>query len=269
MCPKKPFGRDLTDCCYPMKSRTLKPLFPPSIIQPKFLPLRGMELITLWDMIQFLADELLALTHTLELHSANAFWKGREDAAKADCEVLLDLLEETGRRCKDLDLIKTGAIVAGFKLQFKSSPPITSYQVIHSHLTSILSSISGELREKTFTFVPAKKAIYFEKDNLFDDGVSKGFGSAVDHIKNAGNCLAADLNTAAAYHLMCIANLGLIGLARRLRVIIKRTPLEYAEWQTMIDKVEKKLKQKTVKPPGNKKGAIPSPPVLSRHFKRC
>jgi hypothetical protein len=52
---------------------------------------------------------------------------------------------------------------------------------------------------------------------------------------------------------MCVVNLGLISLARHLRVIIKKTPLEYAEWQTMIDKLEKKLKQKTVRPPGDKK----------------
>jgi hypothetical protein len=52
---------------------------------------------------------------------------------------------------------------------------------------------------------------------------------------------------------MCIVNIGLIALARHLRVVIKKTPLEYAEWQTMIDKLEKKMKQKTLRPPGDRK----------------
>jgi hypothetical protein len=51
---------------------------------------------------------------------------------------------------------------------------------------------------------------------------------------------------------MCVVNIGLIALARFLRVRIKKTPLEFAEWQTMIDKLEKKMKQKAIRPPGDK-----------------
>ena len=219
------------------------------------LILRHKTLISFWDMLRILANEMLALLSTLQLHSNSAYHRGLEAGSKADTnarENLIDLLDKAESSCENMELTKTAAIVSTFRLQLKSSPPLSSYQAIHSQLGSIISCVQNELRSRTFVFIPESEAALFERDDLFEQVVNEKFPNAKNHIKSAGNCRAAELYTAAAYHLMCIANLGLIGLARYLRVRIKRTPLEYAEWQRLIDGVEAKLKQKTVRPTGNK-----------------
>jgi|ERR1035437_998995 hypothetical protein len=220
------------------------------------LILRPKTLISFWDMLRILANEMLALLNTLQLHAKNACHKGLEPGSKADANVrddLLALLNMADSSCETMELTKTAAIVSAFKFQLKSSPPLSSYQAIHSQLSSIISSVQNELCSRTFVFIPESEAALFERDDLFEKVVNEKFPNAKSHIKSAGNCRAAELYTAAAYHLMCIANLGLIGLARYLRVRIKRTPLEYAEWQRLIEGIEAKLKQKTVRPAGNKK----------------
>jgi hypothetical protein len=172
-------------------------------------------------MVRILANELLALLNTLQLYSCNAFQKGREAGThvnEAVREDLLKILSEADRQCKNLELAKTGAVLAAFKLQLKSSPPISSYQTIHSQLSSVLYSVQDELRSRTFAFIPESKAAFFEQGALFSEAVNQSFPSAKSHLKSAGNCLAADLHTAAVFHLMCVAELGLRALSKKLHV---------------------------------------------------
>lgn len=127
-----------------------------------------------------------------------------------------------------------------------------NFSSIEKSFSIILTQISAQLDLRHFAYVPTEKTKYFEQQKLFDEAVYNNFPKARDDIKCAGNCRAADLHAAAIYHLMCVVNIGLITIARHLRVTIKKTPLEYAEWKPMIDKLEIKMKQKTVRPPGNK-----------------
>ena len=55
-------------------------------------------------------------------------------------------------------------------------------------------------------------------------------------IKAAGNCIAADLNTAAVYHLMCVIEIGIRDLARLLKVKKVKThvPIEFGTWTKLL-----------------------------------
>ncbi len=103
--------------------------------------------------------------------------------------------------------------------------------------------MSREVAEKSFAFIPFPKAEFFEKENLFGDSVHQKFPSMGPHIKNAGNCLAADLNTAAVYHLMCVVELGLRALAKQLHVktVRKKTPIELGTWEDVISALEQQV----------------------------
>lgn len=75
---------------------------------------------------------------------------------------------------------------------------------------------------------------------LFGESVRKAFPSAAEDIRAAGNCLAAECNTAAVFHLMRVAEVGLRSLARDRRVKLPRKePLELAAWETVIKDLEK------------------------------
>jgi hypothetical protein len=107
-----------------------------------------------------------------------------------------------------------------------------------------VQTIKDDVRRKTFVFIPDSKATFFEQDELFGEAVNKAFPSAINEIKDAGNCLAADLNTAAVFHLMRISEYGLRVLAEQLGAIPAKWPIEFSQWKDIISDIETNLKSK-------------------------
>jgi hypothetical protein len=53
-------------------------------------------------------------------------------------------------------------------------------------------------------------------------------------IEEAGNCLAAECNTAAVFHLMRVAEIGLRALAEDRNASFKNKPIDQQEWGTIL-----------------------------------
>ena len=126
---------------------------------------------------------------------------------------------------------------------------------IESGLQGIQWALEQELILRTFAFIPPDKDKLFERDELFGEAVSKAIPSAKSDIKDAGNCLAADLPDAAVFYLMRIVEFGLRQLARELKVKISKTPLDYAGWQKVVNAIDEKLSAKMPKARGPKQSA--------------
>jgi hypothetical protein len=104
---------------------------------------------------------------------------------------------------------------------------------------SLVQTVKDEVKGKKFAFIPASKVRYFERCALFGRAVNKAFPSARDDIKDAGNSLAADLHTAAVFHLMRVVNIGLRALARSLGIKkIGGKVLEYCRDEKIISEIE-------------------------------
>lgn len=83
------------------------------------------------------------------------------------------------------------------------------------------------LREAIYDGLGERKLLYVKDVDLYEK--EQGFGAKVDGVFNdnflrkdiaeAGKCLALDRNTAAVFHLMRVAEVGLRALARKLRAI--------------------------------------------------
>lgn len=93
--------------------------------------------------------------------------------------------------------------------------------------------------EHRFVHVREDRADYFEADALFGVQVHEAFPSARDDIREAGNCLSVEVNTAAVFHLMRVAEIGLRSLAHDRGLKCKKGPLELQEWSTLIQSLEK------------------------------
>ena len=81
-------------------------------------------------------------------------------------------------------------------------------------------------------------------DALFGKEVYEHFESARSDIKDAGNCIAADLNTAAVFHLMRVTEIGLHALAYELGATTvgkKNTPIEFRMWGEIIGHIQSKM----------------------------
>jgi hypothetical protein len=131
---------------------------------------------------------------------------------------------------------------------------IKSPEGLDARVNGIINLVRKELFKTCFGFIPTQKVEYFKKDNAFGPAVSLSLPSAAVEIKEAGTCLAGDLNTAAIFHLMRAAEIGLRALARHLKVSFpRRGGIEYAEWGRILDGIENKVDLIRQRPRSQKK----------------
>jgi hypothetical protein len=78
---------------------------------------------------------------------------------------------------------------------------------------------------------------------VFGDSVGASFPSAARDIEEAGNCLAAECNTAAVFHLMRAAEVALRAIAIDRQVAFASKPIDQQEWGTILGALEGRLKE--------------------------
>jgi hypothetical protein len=98
--------------------------------------------------------------------------------------------------------------------------------------------ILAELKEVEFLRVAADRMGLINRDDLFGAQVNEMFGSATKDIREAGNCLSAECNTAAVFHLMRASEIALRVLARDRNVAFKDKPLEQKQWGEILGALE-------------------------------
>ena len=107
--------------------------------------------------------------------------------------------------------------------------------------------IVDEFDKLKFIYIESARTQFIDRDDLFGDEVKDKFPSAMKDLRDAGNCLACDCNTAAVFHLMRVVEWGLRAFCGHLgftEVIEKydRTglgaheyrPIEYATWDKIL-----------------------------------
>lgn len=222
------------------------------------LPFRPRKLISLWDMIQILA---VGLTHNWQWlrGEKNNAWEmhhvGQKTPTQIDLNRLKGLLVNGNGMlkgwlyyCELLEMDKSEGRINHFFGQLNISNHTPSFDVIHSELMGLENAIWEELLDKKLVYIPASSTNFFEQDKLFGEIIYNAFPEARHDIKDAGNCIASDLSTAAVFHLMRVVELGLRKLASRLKskTLIKKLkqtkiPIELGTWDEIISTLETKL----------------------------
>src|SRR5262249_46230212 len=87
--------------------------------------------------------------------------------------------------------------------------------------------------------VPIEKAAYWEGKPL-SDAALLAFPMANTELQESSNCYALGRNTAAVFHAMRAAEIGLWAVARALNVTLSY-PNELAQWLTLIQQIESKI----------------------------
>ena len=104
---------------------------------------------------------------------------------------------------------------------------------------------------------PEELSKYYDKGKLFGDAVFDAFPSARFDIREAGNCLACDNNTAVVFHLMRVAEHGLRSIAKKVGIKLtdkgKPQPIEFATWDKVITAINNKITAARTLPQGPKK----------------
>jgi hypothetical protein len=132
-----------------------------------------------------------------------------------------------------------------------------------------ISSLATEIRhvrdallhatsQRRFLRVDLGRSGYINRPNLLGEDIAKAFPSAKPDIREAGNCLAADCNTAAVFHMMRVVEWGLRTLCvhlgfRKLRQKYRKSgtvsyvPIEYSEWEKILNQLQDRVDAKILK----------------------
>jgi len=206
----------------------------------------------LWSLLEFvkvfraraLGNIVLALGRDLDVCVARAkkSEKGEVIRQRSESEQITKVIRDIRHAweiCGEAGLKNAedqiGFIVRHVKWQTNE----VAYSALCGELRHTINAILQDLNQRTFLEVGPALREYVDNDLLFGAAVRKAFPSALVDIREAGNCLAADCNTAAVFHLMRVAEYGLRTLAydRRIR-LDKDKPIDLATWEDLLKKLE-------------------------------
>lgn len=203
--------------------------------------------ISLWDMIQFSAEDFLLLQHLKSIkHRLTVLKEARPDGIPDEKKrmQLARVLTKLSHLWVKIDLIGDLEMTQDVIHHLKNTP-YKNYSEATEALGMIISKTQTELESRSFACIPFGKDQYFEEDALFGNEVRQACSDEVNaHIKDAGNCLAADLNTAAVFHLMLVAEFGMRTLADYLKVELENTPTKEAGWASLIKKIKTEIERR-------------------------
>lgn len=114
----------------------------------------------------------------------------------------------------------------------------STLEIVHRIQVDIVT----DLEKRMLLIVDGERAELIDRDDLFGVAAKEAFVSASEDIKESGNCLAAECNTAAVFHMMRAAEVALRALAKDRDVIFKDKPLEQKEWGEILGALEGKVK---------------------------
>jgi hypothetical protein len=168
------------------------------------------------------------------------------------CEKLLD---QTGDQAWHHDAAVRQASVQGLpRPRMSKEVPLPGFDAVYAQLRTLIELAWGEMDNIRFALIFGDNASFFEQTEIFGKDVKDSASPKLNaEIKAAGNCLAADLHTAAVFHLMRISEHGLLALAKHLKVPWSKSFLiEFSEWEAVlkaIDDVLETLRQTAAKLP--------------------
>jgi HEPN domain-containing protein len=185
------------------------------------------RLWSLEDMLKFNAVHYLLIAQNIA-HINDLFATNK--MANLDSETFREVLKGMKEYCEELGLkISTSHL----------SNSVNDLPQNAREWRIIDRTIREEISSHLFLFVPPHRASYYQRNE--SPTLSAEFPKSSREIVHAGNCFATGEYTACVFHCMRAVELGLRSMAIDLGVSLSH-PIELAEWKTLIDQIEIKIK---------------------------
>jgi hypothetical protein len=183
---------------------------------------------------------------------------GAVQASESELKWILRPVKMLKEECSKYGLTQTlGQIENVSYLESDLSYPIVdrSYGILFAVLSNLNLTLMKELDSHKFLWVKSEYAALVDQEQVFGEDVYEGFPSARGDLKEAGNCIAAECNTAAVFHLMRAVEWGMRAFCADVgfkRVCIDRKknkflPISYSQWDKILsqlpDKIDKKIER--------------------------
>jgi hypothetical protein len=204
-------------------------------------------LFNLWDMLRIYAPKFVDIGERMKLYLTSSYDPNAIPDQKEYSD-LLHILEEFKEDAESLQLPVATTSAKKIILEFSTSAPRQA--VTRDRFNEWYSCFKTELESTTVMLVYPHRAGYYsdqegslgtEINSLFS--VLGNFPEAIYDAREAGNCFAFERFTAAVYHLMRVAEYGLVSVAASAGVAEdKRT-----SWASMLAGIHGEIKQRVSK----------------------
>jgi hypothetical protein len=205
-------------------------------------PWDSRRLWSLWDMLKVSALQFIELGQRIADISTNLYMAdmtSHDDPSTAlrddEREDMRQHLIKVWDVCNKLGLNVSGDLISSRvdRTHGKANVPESQRE-----FDLLIDTVKSEIRNKTFLFIPAHVAKYYESDKLLSDQARAAFPSAALELRTAGSSLAAGFGTACVFHSMRALEHGLRALAVDVEV-----SFDVQQWQNVIDQIEAKVRQ--------------------------
>jgi len=140
--------------------------------------------------------------------------------------------------CNDLDLPESLQFISRLKDTLNERDSVTNQEIL-VQMCCLRDLMQSEMTKHFSLTIPDSLVKYYKQGRLFGDAVFTSFPTARFDIKEAGTCLACGCNTAAGFHLMRAAEIGLWELGKDRQIELSKTnKIEFTEWGVIIGELE-------------------------------
>ncbi len=160
-----------------------------------------------------------------------------------ECSLMADNVATTTRACKKWALWASMQQAFAIEEWLRHDPRGGTFAELAGRVEGLKRMILDEATFRFFLVIPDHLSQYVEKERALGDRVYDAFPSARGDLSEAGNCLACGRNTAAAFHLMRAAEIGLKELGRDRQIpLAKNYKIAFEQWGTIIGELEIAIK---------------------------
>jgi hypothetical protein len=160
-------------------------------------------------------------------------------------EIVSFLKDEISPICNELDLTAAIEKIPRTVRYLENKSSKIDWSSLNADLRNVKDVLMTGLSKIWFIGIATALSRYADNSALFGEAVIIHFPETAEDIRSVGNCLAVELPTAAVFHLMRVSEHGLRRLAKELRVKVehkgKPHPIEYADWEKVIDNINKRI----------------------------
>jgi hypothetical protein len=193
---------------------------------------------------------------------------GKAKPSELELKRILNDLSALADLCDDVGLNSAHSLVSSIRFhiegQGEGGSDDAEYSSLTAELRNAIDAVIFDFVKRKFAQIPVEFSGFINNDSMFGPEVNSAFPDAAFDLKEAGNCIAIDSGTAGVFHLMRAVEWSLRGLCAHLGVgrvrraykphKQKYTAIAWAQWERMLEEVQKRIDEKVDKlGPGKKK----------------
>jgi hypothetical protein len=205
--------------------------------------------VDLLDMYNWSPHTFSSALQVLRQDSAMAFQQALADErsrsllSEADREQMIDRLSAVERECAKLTLGDADNRLGHIFPDLRRGR--LTYTELMGELHTLYQAIEDGIRTEYFFHYRRVRALLFPRIPADWEAALSQFPSTTKEIEEGIDCYGLEHYAACVFHMMRIAEIGMRALAHERQVSFSNRPLEWAEWENVIDQIDKKARDAT------------------------